>query len=306
MAVRVADSGIPSLSATQTFVVTVNEVNNAPVLAPLLSRTVNEGTSLLVTNFASDPDDDGHPLTFSLDPVTPEGMVIDPESGIISWTPSEVQGPGTYIVTVRVSDAASTEGGQVALSDSKQLTVFVAEINAPPKLAPLNDWTVAVGSVVEFTATATDVDFPPQLLTFALTSDTSPEGGLALNSAAEAALDPNTGWFSWVPGPDRASTTNVFTVTVDDHGSPAMTNSRNFSVVVRPQLIAAITRDDEALLVRVASTPGRTYRLEFKGRLTDEDWTPASPDTVAGSASVTFTNSVEGTPQRFYRVVEME
>ena len=49
----VTDSGSPSLSATNSFTVTVNEVNSAPVLPAQSNRTVNELTLLTVTNGAT-------------------------------------------------------------------------------------------------------------------------------------------------------------------------------------------------------------------------------------------------------------
>ncbi|MHB1348851.1 MAG: carboxypeptidase regulatory-like domain-containing protein [Desulfobulbaceae bacterium] len=54
---------------------------------------------------AVDPDDD--PLTYSLTEA-PAGMTIDPDSGLIQWTPSGTQ-KGTYYVTVRVADGRCGE-----------------------------------------------------------------------------------------------------------------------------------------------------------------------------------------------------
>jgi hypothetical protein len=289
--VRVTDNGSPSLGATQTFSVVVNEVNNAPVLAPLLSRTVSEGNLLLATNAATDPDAGAQALTFGLDPGAPEGMTIDPASGLISWTPTEAQGPGTYAVSVRVSDDA-----QPPLSDARQVTIFVVEVNTPPELAAIEDQTVAVGTPVNFAAAATDIDLPGQLLTF----------GLAGGVADGVSIDPSTGWFTWRPGPSSAGTTNQFTVTVSDHGSPPLTASRVFSIIVQSELQAVISRSDQVLLISVPSEIGRTYRLESKGSLTDVPWTPLGADTVASSASLTFTNDLSGGLQRFYRVVRMD
>src|SRR6266496_1176172 len=57
------------------------------------SRTVNEGTLATLRAFASGPN-----VFYSLDPGAPEGAIINPASGVFTWTPSEVQGPGTYNV----------------------------------------------------------------------------------------------------------------------------------------------------------------------------------------------------------------
>jgi hypothetical protein len=286
--IRVSDSGVPSLSASQTFTVTVNEVNNAPVLAPVLSRTVSEGNLLVVTNAATDPDAGAHVLTFSLEPGAPEGMSIT-STGVITWTPTEAQGPGTYAVTVRVTD-----DGAPALSATTTFSVFVVEVNTPPELATIADRTVGVGQSVSFSIAATDVDVPLQNLTFSLQT-----------GMPDAGVDPNTGAFAWTPGPLAAGTTNQFTVMVSDHGSPAMTATRSFSVYVISGLRAGITREGEVVSITFPSQPGKTYRVEYRDDLGAGEWTTAGPDTVAAGATTIVTDSAAGTTQRFYRVQEL-
>ncbi|PYM14007.1 MAG: hypothetical protein DME18_07680, partial [Verrucomicrobia bacterium] len=54
--VRVTDNGSPALSTAETFNVTVNEVNTAPVLTAIGNKTVVEGTLLTFTATAMDAD----------------------------------------------------------------------------------------------------------------------------------------------------------------------------------------------------------------------------------------------------------
>ena len=217
---RVTDNGTPNMSSTQTITitVTVGAANNPPVLASLLQRTVNELSLLWVTNSATDPDPGPQTLTFSLDAPVPDGLAIDPASGLISWTPSEVQGPGAYPVSVRVTD-----DGTPPLSDAKTFTIVVNEANTPPQLSFPNDWLVHAGEVVTFTAAATDADLPAQILTFSLRAG-APVG---------AAINPVSGLFTWTP-PDAAGGTNVITVRVTDRGVPAAQTSLPLTVVVVP------------------------------------------------------------------------
>jgi len=286
--IRVEDSGSPSLSDSRMIIITVNEVNNAPSLAPLLSRTVSEGSQLLVTNSASDPDAAGQTLTFSLDPGAPAGMGIDPVSGLINWIPAENQGPGTYAVTVRVTD-----NGQPPLSDTGSLTVFVLEVNTPPELAPLSDHVVMAGITVAFTVLASDPDFPAQGLAFSL----NPGAPLAAN------IEGTSGWFSWTPGPADAGTTNNIGVTVSDFGSPRLTASRSFVVVVMDELQARVSRSGDTVFISIASFPGRAYRLEYKDALGDPTWEPLGTDAQADGPTLTFTDETTSSGQRFYRVV---
>ena len=58
----------------------------------------------MVTNFAADSDFPANILTFSLEPGAPGGAAIDPATGVFTWTPAANQSPGTYPVTVRVTD----------------------------------------------------------------------------------------------------------------------------------------------------------------------------------------------------------
>jgi hypothetical protein len=286
--IRVTDDGSPSLSATQAITITVNEVNNAPVLAPLVSRTVNENNLLLVTNSASDPDSIPQTLTFSLEPGAPTGLSIDAASGLIQWTPNEAQGPGTYAVGVRVTD-----DGDPPQSDTKTLTVFVVEVNTPPDLVALSNRVIIPGSTVAFMAEASDPDIPAQGLVFSLNPGAPPAAG----------IDGFSGLFSWTPGPLDAGTTNSIGVTVSDFGSPPLTASRSFLVVVMDELRASISRSGDTVRIRVPSIPGRTYRLDYKEALEEPAWQPLGSQTVATASELTFADTTAGAGQRFYRVV---
>src|SRR5207247_2301674 len=98
-----ANGGV-NTSASQSFTITVTAVNDPPVLAAIANQTVNEGNPLTLTLTATDIDLPPNTLTFSLDPGAPLGASINASSGVLSWTPSEAQGPSTNTVTVRVTD----------------------------------------------------------------------------------------------------------------------------------------------------------------------------------------------------------
>jgi hypothetical protein len=92
--VRVTDDADPALEDTETLTITVNEINAAPVLAEIDNQTVNEGETLSFTAVASDSDSPANELVFSLDPGAPAGASIDADSGALTWTPTESDGPG--------------------------------------------------------------------------------------------------------------------------------------------------------------------------------------------------------------------
>nr|MBA4150586.1 putative Ig domain-containing protein [Verrucomicrobiota bacterium] len=120
--------GSPSSNAQQTITVTVNEVNAAPVLAVIANQTINELTALNVTVVATDSDGPANTITYSL-LNAPSGMTINPSSGALSWTPTELQGPDVVQVTVRAAD-----NGVPSLNASRTFTVTVNEVNVAPVL----------------------------------------------------------------------------------------------------------------------------------------------------------------------------
>jgi hypothetical protein len=98
--VRVADNGMPSLSATRMFHIHVNETNAAPDLVAIGNKTIDEQVPLNFNATATDADlkTDGTPaniLTYSLTGSVPSGASITP-GGAFSWTPDEGQGPGRH------------------------------------------------------------------------------------------------------------------------------------------------------------------------------------------------------------------
>ncbi len=120
LTVRVTDSQSPPQSDARSFQVTVNEVNQPPVLAPIADRTVHAGMAVTLTNAASDPDWPPNTLTFSLDPGAPGDATIHPGSGVFSWLTTGAQAGGSFPITVRVSD-----NGTPPLSDTKLFNVHV-------------------------------------------------------------------------------------------------------------------------------------------------------------------------------------
>src|SRR5260370_8582183 len=83
--------------------VVVNEVNSAPVLTVPPNQTIDELSALVVTNTATDTDLPANTLTFAL-VSAPSGVTVDPTTGVLTWTPTEAQGPSTNTITVKVTD----------------------------------------------------------------------------------------------------------------------------------------------------------------------------------------------------------
>jgi hypothetical protein len=143
--VRVTDNGSPPLSATNTFSVVVNEVNQAPVLTAISNRTVYAGMTLTITNSASDVDIPANTLTYSLDPGAPAGAAVDPLTGVFTWQPPGALANTTTNITVRVTD-----NGLPPLHDTKSFAVTVASAPVIQDISLSNNvvtitWTAIAG-----------------------------------------------------------------------------------------------------------------------------------------------------------------
>src|SRR5205823_617779 len=100
--VRVTDNGAPPISATHSFIVVVREVNSAPVLMVPADQTINELSALVVTNTASDADLPANKLSFGL-VSAPTGVLLDANTGVLSWTPTVARAHVCTLVTILVS-----------------------------------------------------------------------------------------------------------------------------------------------------------------------------------------------------------
>ena len=120
ISVVVADDGLPSLTATQSFTVIVLESNSAPVLAAIADFKVQVGNTLVFTNSASDSDLPANTLAYSLDPGAPLSASVGSGTGIFAWTPTDADAGTAQSVTVRVTD-----DGAPALFDTKTFLVSV-------------------------------------------------------------------------------------------------------------------------------------------------------------------------------------
>jgi hypothetical protein len=211
----VTDNGIPPLSATNSFTVTVTEVNSAPVLTVPSNQTINEFETLSVSASATDPDIPANSLLFSL-LSPPAGMTIVPETGAINWTPGESQGPSVNTITVVVTD-----NGSPPLSATNSFIVTVNEVNSPPSLTVPTNQTIDELTTLSVFASATDPDLPANILTFSLLSRPN---GMTIN--------PASGLISWTPTEAQGPSTNTITVVVTDNGSPPLSATNTFTVTV--------------------------------------------------------------------------
>ncbi len=165
-------------STQASFLVNVTEQNQNPVLTVLTNHIIDEFQTLSFTASASDADAPAQALVYGLGNA-PAGMTINASTGVITWVPTEAQGPSSFTFQVTVTDSL---GG----IDSETVTVMVIETNQTPFLGALNTLEASTGLTFTAQIPGSDADLPGQSLTYAL--DTAPAG---------ITINPTTGLLSW-------------------------------------------------------------------------------------------------------------
>ena len=189
---------------------------------------------------------------------------------------------GTY--TAIVSNAA----GSVFSSPA---TLVVG--NTAPAFLPVSDQTIGVGITLNVTNMVTDPDVPPQILTFGLL--TGPTG---------ATVDPGTGTFTWRAPVASAGTTNPVSIIVSDNGSPSLSATQTFNVIVGPvaQPTASLASYSSGQFsLTINGQPGPDYIVQTSSNLIS--W---QSDLTNLSAAVPFTftdTNAASVPVQFYRVL---
>jgi hypothetical protein len=93
--------------------------------------------------------------------------------------------------------------------------------NHPPVMAQIPNQSADEGKLLQFTISASDPD-EGQKLSFSVA-----------NAPAGAAINKDTGVFSWTPQSGQAPGSTTVGVVVTDNGQPAMTVSQSFNIVAR-------------------------------------------------------------------------
>jgi len=249
---QVSDNGAPILTASRTFQVTVNKVNSPPTLLPTNPQTVAENSTVSFTMQATDSDIPAQTLTFSLDPSAPAGASIDANTGVITWTPTEAQGPSTNQVLVRVTD-----NGSPNLSSTQAVTITVSEVNTAPVLANPGTLVVDEGKLLTNLLSAVDTDLPANRISF-LTVGGVPTG-LTINSLSAV--------LSWTPTEVQGGSNYTITVRAVDNGTPSMSSTQTFNIIVNKVNAAPVLNN----LNNTTRTINELTSITLTNRATDND-----------------------------------
>ena len=189
-------------SNTVTVSITVNAVNDSPVITSTAPTAATEDVLYSYQVTVADPDDanNGTDLSFSLTNA-PSGMTIS-STGLIEWTPLEgVTSSGE--VTVSVSD-----GGEDGSTSATELfTVAVTAVNDPPVITSTAPTTAIEDVLYSYQVTVDDSD-DVNNGTDLFFSLTDAPAGMTISS---------TGLIEWTPQ-EGVTTSGAVTVLVADGG----------------------------------------------------------------------------------------
>ena len=141
-----------------------------------------------------------------------------------------------------------------SVTSSNAVLTVLPPANNPPVLAAIGNRTVVEGTLLSFTATATDPQSPPQTLTFSL--DAGAPAGASITGA---------GAFTWTPAEAQGPGSFNITIRVTDNGSPSLDDSETITVTVTETNAAPVL----AAVANRVVVPGDT--LVFTNTATDSD-----------------------------------
>ncbi|MFN7985947.1 MAG: Ig-like domain-containing protein [Thermoanaerobaculia bacterium] len=222
-------NGGADTSAPQTFVVTVNAVNDVPSFTKGADQTVNEDAgaqtaSPWATAISAGPADEAaQTLTFLVTGNTNPGLfsagpAISP-TGVLTYTPA-ANASGTATVTLVLKDSGGTANGGVDTSAAQTFVITVNNVNDPPSFTKGGDSTVledAGAQTVNPWATAISpgpASESGQTVTFVVTGNTNP----SLFSAGPA-VSP-AGVLTYTPAPNANGSATI-TIVLQDNGGTA-------------------------------------------------------------------------------------
>jgi hypothetical protein len=171
------------------------------------------------------------------------------------------------------------------------ILISTTNANSAPVLAPISNAALIAGATLQFTNSATDLEAPPQTLTFSL-----------LNAPPGASVNSSNGVFTWRPAIAQGNTTNNMSVVAADNGSPSLSATQSFTITVTvPAQPVVHVSSPKPLNLLINGDTGPDYTVQASTNLAD--WqnlfttnSPLLPFSWSDPNAQTFT-------QRFYRVL---
>ena len=262
------------------------------------TQTIYAGQTLTVTNSATNSFLPNATYTFKL--LSPPSNASITRNGVLTWTTTTAQPPGTNTITVKVTDNSTPP-----LTATNSFVVVVVNPWVPVLTVP-GPQQIYAGQTLTVTNYATNDFFPSSTFTFALLSGlTNVEANLDVSDLT------NNGVLSWATTTVLKAGTYTNVIKVTDNGPPYYSATNSFVIVVSnppPPVLTVPTQTiylgqtlDFFLSATNSAFPDSTFTYEFvsgppdvsinsdTGELT---WTPTNaPSVKTITVAVTDDNS---------------
>jgi VCBS repeat-containing protein len=266
-------------SNTATVTLTVSEVNDPPVVTDIPDQAIGEGASFASINlddYVSDVDNTDAQMSWSYSDNT--ALTVNIVDRVATVTIPGVEWSGSETITFRATDP----GG---LWDEDAATFTVTTFNEAPILNPIGPKSTDELALLQFTATATDIDVPADTLTFNLADGSSgsvPDG---------AGIDSTSGDFSWTPTETQGPGTYTFDVCVSDG---LLFDCETITVTVSEVNTSPVAVPDAYTIIE-----NRTLTVSAPGVLTNDSDADIPADTltailVSGTTHGSLTFNADG------------
>jgi hypothetical protein len=188
----------------------------SPTLTVPPTQTIYTGQTLTVTNYATVFPTNGTPTFGLVSRLT--GVVLNPTTGVLTWTPTSAQTPSTNTISVKVTD-----DNVPPLSATNS---FIVQALRPyPVLTVPPTQTIYAGQTLVVTNYATNSVYPDATFTFALLSGPT---------NMDVSDLPTDGVLKWVTTTTQRAGNYTNIVTVFDSGSLLSATNRFVIVVSNP------------------------------------------------------------------------
>lgn len=288
----VSDDGspTPALSSTARATITVNAINDVPVVGNDTVTTA-EDTPITVDVLANDSDVDGNlvpsTVVIVIEP-THGSATVDPLSGAITYTPSANYSNGSDLVRYSVTDDGSPEPVRSAAGT---IAISITPVNDPPTLSDdVVDTEEDTPVVIDVLANDTDID--GALLPGSVRVTTPPGHG-------QTAVNNSNGHITYTPNANYNGT-DAFEYEATDSGSPTPGIARRARVLLTIGAVNDnITANDDA----AATDEDVPVTVDVLSNDTDLDGEPlaalvtlATPPTHGQATVDSSTGSITYTP----------
>jgi hypothetical protein len=230
----VSDSGMPVENDATTFTLTVNPINDSPVVAPIAAQTVSED-SFVNVNFTISDVDSILDCTSSVTASTTDGSLVPVGAVSFSGTAPNCTATITPLADQNGSvdlTFTATDNGVPIGTGAQTFTLTVNPVNDAPVMAAIGPQTVEESDSVVVNFTVSDIDSILTCSALNLSATSSNAGLMPVASIVFGGTIPNcTATFTPTPGLFGASNISF---TVNDNGAPNLQDSQNFVLTVTP------------------------------------------------------------------------